>query len=84
MNVENNDDLCGRTARGGEGVVQRGKEHVAEVRRGRILTSTKTSAQYKLRNLQHTDYYYVYILVFDERGHFLIKYKIELDMIFFE
>ena len=51
-------------------------------RRGRILTSTKTSAQYKLRNLQHTDYYYVYILVFDERGHFLIKYKIELDMIF--
>jgi len=25
---------------------------------------------------------YVYILVFDERGHFLIKYKIELDMIF--
>ena len=29
MNVENNDDLCGRTARGGEGVVQRGKEHVA-------------------------------------------------------
>jgi len=29
MNVENNDELCGRTARGGEGVVQRGKEHVA-------------------------------------------------------
>ena len=34
------------------------------------------------KHLQHTDYYYVYILVFDERGHFLIKYKIELDMIF--
>jgi hypothetical protein len=82
MNVKNYDELCGRTARGGEGVVQRGKEHVAEVLRGRTLTWTKTSAQYKFRNLQHTDYYYVYILVFDERGHFLIKYKIELDMIF--
>ncbi len=29
MNVKNYDDLCGRTAPGGEGVVQRGKEHVA-------------------------------------------------------
>ena len=74
--------ICVVAQRVVEGVVQRGKEHVAEERRGRILTSTKTSAQYKLRNLQHTDYYYVYILVFDERGHFLIKYKIELDMIF--
>ena len=54
MNVENYDEFCGRVV---EGVVLRGKEHVAEVRRGRILTSTKTSAQYKLRNLQHTDYY---------------------------
>jgi hypothetical protein len=58
-----------------------GKEHVAEVRRGRTLTWTKTSAQHKSRNLQHTDYY-VFFLVFDQRGHFLRKYTIELDMIF--
>ena len=69
--------MCGRVV---EGVVQRGKEHEAEVRRGRILTSTKTSAQHKSRNLQHTDYY-VFFLVFDQRGHFLRKYTIELDMI---
>jgi hypothetical protein len=45
MNVKNYDELCGRVV---EGVVQRGKEHVAEVRRGRTLTWTKTSSTYGL------------------------------------